>query len=95
MTEAGTFEHGTSVLRLARDIDDADEAVAQRWQTVKTLLSIKRATRPQPARDDKVVAEWNGLAITALGRVPRDRGRDGGLAGSGGEIATPRRRRGR
>ena len=67
VTEAGTFEHGTSVLRLARDIDDADDAVqASAGSTVKAVLSIKRATRPQPGRDDKVIAEWNGLAITAL-----------------------------
>jgi uncharacterized protein YyaL (SSP411 family) len=66
VTEDGTFEHGTSVLRLARDIDDADDTVKKRWNTVKAVLSIKRATRPQPGRDDKVIAEWNGLAITAL-----------------------------
>jgi len=27
---------------------------------------VARAGRPQPARDDKVVASWNGLAVTAL-----------------------------
>ena len=63
VTEAGTFEHGTSVLRLARDLDD-DPA---RWRRVDAAaLLAARAARPQPARDDKVVAAWNGLAITAL-----------------------------
>ncbi|MDG4828671.1 thioredoxin domain-containing protein [Solwaraspora sp. WMMD1047] len=66
VTEEGSFEHGTSVLRLARDIDDVDPAVAGRWQRVRTRLREVRAGRPQPARDDKVVAAWNGLAVTAL-----------------------------
>ncbi|WP_329007358.1 thioredoxin domain-containing protein [Micromonospora rifamycinica] len=66
VTEAGTFEHGTSVLRLARDVDDADPAVRDRWRDVVGRLLAARDTRPQPARDDKVVAAWNGLAITAL-----------------------------
>jgi uncharacterized protein len=66
VTDTGTFEHGTSVLRLARDIDDADPAVRQRWATVRDRLRAARAARPQPARDDKVVAAWNGLAVTAL-----------------------------
>ncbi|NES26769.1 DUF255 domain-containing protein [Micromonospora terminaliae] len=66
VTEEGTFEHGTSVLRLARDVDDADPAVRRRWQEVVGRLLAARDTRAQPARDDKVVAAWNGLAITAI-----------------------------
>jgi uncharacterized protein YyaL (SSP411 family) len=67
VTPTGTFEHGTSVLRLARDIDSAP-AVAQRWTPLRGRLRTVRDARPAPARDDKVVAEWNGLAITALAR---------------------------
>ncbi|MEV0156701.1 thioredoxin domain-containing protein [Micromonospora sp. NPDC050686] len=66
VTDQGTFEHGTSVLRLARDVDDADPAVRARWQDVVGRLLAARDARPQPARDDKVVAAWNGLAITAI-----------------------------
>ncbi|MEU0547364.1 thioredoxin domain-containing protein [Micromonospora sp. NPDC005979] len=66
VTEDGTFEHGTSVLKLARDVDDAAPEVRTRWQGVVGQLLAARDTRPQPARDDKVVAAWNGLAITAI-----------------------------
>jgi uncharacterized protein YyaL (SSP411 family) len=66
VTDEGSFEHGTSVLRLARDIDDADESIRQRWTDVRARLWQARALRPQPARDDKVIAAWNGLAITGL-----------------------------
>jgi uncharacterized protein YyaL (SSP411 family) len=66
VTEQGTFEHGTSVLRLARDVDDADPEITRRWREVRDRLRAARAARPQPGRDDKVVAAWNGLAITAL-----------------------------
>ncbi|PTA45136.1 thioredoxin domain-containing protein [Micromonospora sp. RP3T] len=59
-------EEGASVLRLARDVDDADPAVRARWRDVAGRLLHARDTRPQPARDDKVVAAWNGLAITAI-----------------------------
>jgi uncharacterized protein YyaL (SSP411 family) len=61
VTERGTFEHGTSVLQLPVEPDDAD-----RWERVCTALLAARAQRPQPDRDDKVVTEWNGMAITAL-----------------------------
>ena len=61
VTEAGTFEHGESVLQLRRDPDDGE-----RWQSVRSRLESYRAQRPRPARDDKVVAAWNGLAIAAL-----------------------------
>ncbi|MEO3816734.1 thioredoxin domain-containing protein [Plantactinospora sp. B24E8] len=66
VTEIGSFEHGTSVLRLARDIDDADPELRERWRRVRARLRAARDRRPQPARDDKIVAAWNGLAVTAL-----------------------------
>jgi uncharacterized protein len=65
VTDRGTFEHGTSVLRLARDVD-ADPELAARWNAVRERLLAARSRRPQPSRDDKVVAAWNGLAVTAL-----------------------------
>ncbi|ROT31532.1 thioredoxin domain-containing protein [Micromonospora sp. HM5-17] len=66
VTEAGNFERGTSVLRLARDIDGADPELRERWRRVRARLRAVRDRRPQPARDDKIVAAWNGLAVTAL-----------------------------
>ncbi|MFK3981049.1 thioredoxin domain-containing protein [Micromonospora sp. NPDC050397] len=66
VTASGSFEHGTSVLELARDIDDVDPEIAARWQRVRATLRAVRDLRPQPSRDDKVVAAWNGLAVTAL-----------------------------
>ncbi len=66
VTPGGTFEHGSSVLVLARDIEAADAPLVERWHDVRTRLLAARAERPQPARDDKVVACWNGLAVTAL-----------------------------
>jgi uncharacterized protein YyaL (SSP411 family) len=61
VTAAGTFEHGTSTLQLLRDPDDGP-----RWAAVRERLLAVRDGRPQPARDDKVVAAWNGLAVAAL-----------------------------
>jgi uncharacterized protein YyaL (SSP411 family) len=60
----GTFEHGSSVLQLRRDPEDAD-----RWDRVRRVLLEARSARVYPGRDDKVVAAWNGLAITALTRA--------------------------
>jgi len=61
VTKVGTFEPGTSVLQLPTDPDDPE-----RWQRVRAALLAARSDRPQPGRDDKVVTEWNGMAITAL-----------------------------
>jgi uncharacterized protein YyaL (SSP411 family) len=61
VTEPGTFEHGTSVLQLLRDAEDQE-----RYERVRTALLAAREQRVPPARDDKVVAAWNGLAIAAL-----------------------------
>ncbi|GGV21834.1 thioredoxin domain-containing protein [Kitasatospora herbaricolor] len=61
VTPEGTFEHGTSVLQLPAD--PADPAAYER---IRAGLLAARSRRPAPARDDKVVAAWNGLAIAAL-----------------------------
>jgi len=66
VTSTGSFEHGSSVLVLARDIDNAAPELVARWRNVRSRLLAARERRPQPARDDKVVASWNGLAVTAL-----------------------------
>jgi uncharacterized protein len=57
VTVEGTFEHGSSVLRLPGEEPDPQ---------IRAALAAARERRPRPARDDKVVAAWNGLAIAAL-----------------------------
>jgi uncharacterized protein YyaL (SSP411 family) len=61
VTPAGTFEHGSSTLQRLLEPDDLD-----RYESVRTRLLRARNDRPQPGRDDKVVAAWNGLAIAGL-----------------------------
>ncbi|WP_167477755.1 thioredoxin domain-containing protein [Nocardia arthritidis] len=61
VTTGGTFELGTSVLTRYQDPEDA-----ARFQRIRLALRAVRDKRPQPARDDKVVTAWNGMAITAL-----------------------------
>ena len=53
------FERGRSILR-----GELDE------ETRARLLAI-REQRPQPARDDKVITSWNGLALAALAEAGR------------------------
>ena len=61
VTDAGTFEHGSSTLQLREDPDDLE-----RWFDCQRRLREARTHRERPARDDKVVAAWNGLAISGL-----------------------------
>lgn len=61
VTDAATYEHGASTLQLAEDPDDEVW-----WEQTRSRLLAARGTRPQPGRDDKVIAAWNGLAIGAL-----------------------------
>jgi uncharacterized protein len=58
------FEHGRFVVRGRLDSKDRERVLAERDR------------RPQPFRDDKVLASWNGLALAALAeagyRLERD-----------------------
>ena len=75
VTGGGTFEHGTSTLRLRGEPDDPS-----RWRDVRARLLEARDKRPQPARDDKVITAWNGLAIAALAEAGTALGDDRLLA---------------
>jgi len=72
VTEAGTFEHGTSVLQRLADLKGSGAATqaglspAERLSRIRGVLLTAREGRTRPARDDKVVAAWNGMAIGAL-----------------------------
>src|SRR5262249_27735422 len=57
----GTFEQGTSTLQLPQDPDDPD-----RLDDVRRRPLAAREHRVGPERDDKIVAAWNGLAISGL-----------------------------
>jgi uncharacterized protein len=61
VTPAGTFERGASVLQRRIEPDDAE-----RLARVRAALLAARGDRVRPGRDDKVVAAWNGLAVSAL-----------------------------
>lgn len=61
VTRQGTFERGLSTLQLRRDPDDPE-----RWERVRARLHDLRTRREYPARDDKVIASWNAMAISSL-----------------------------
>jgi hypothetical protein len=76
VTADGNFEHGRSVLwrkeplvevarRLGRSAEDVEAVVAR----ARPLLLRARRERPAPLVDDKVLASWNGLAISAFARA--------------------------
>ena len=71
VTASGTFEHGASTLQLL-----AEPADSERLADVRGRLLDARAGRVRPARDDKVVAAWNGLAIVSLVDAGRLLGRE-------------------
>ncbi len=66
VTAAGNWE-GRTILR--RRAGPADAATEARLETARARLLAARARRPRPARDDKVLADWNSLAIAALCRA--------------------------
>ena len=65
ITEGGNFEGGASVLHRFDAPAGTDFAGLE---AARERLRAHRDTRVRPGRDDKVLAAWNGLALTALAR---------------------------
>ncbi len=71
----GNFEHGDSILHVAMPFKEAalryklDEAeLGLRLEVMRQKLLTERNKRIRPAKDDKVLTDWNSLMITALAR---------------------------
>ena len=66
VTAGGNWE-GHTILRRVTPAGSADEEA--RLARCRDILFAARAKRVRPGRDDKVLADWNGLAIAALARA--------------------------
>ena len=78
VTPEGNFEGGTTILTLAHEAEAAARELGLEVPEVETRLAAARARllearerRVRPHRDDKVVAAWNGLMISAFARGAR------------------------
>jgi uncharacterized protein len=58
-----------SIEELARDSDIDSRELSVRVESARTKLFEARQKRIRPLRDDKVLADWNGLMIAALARA--------------------------
>ena len=75
VTDGGNFE-GATVLTVSASIPtladayDCDEAeIVDRLADAREALLAARSDRVRPARDEKILASWNGLAIGGLARA--------------------------
>ncbi len=72
MSDRGNFE-GKNILYVSRAVENVAQRFGMREDEVNELLAQARATlfarrelRIKPGRDEKILAEWNGLMIHAL-----------------------------
>jgi len=66
VTPEGNFEHGASVLHRFDALAQLDDATLE---PLRLRLLAHRDQRVRPAKDDKVLAAWNGLALSALAKA--------------------------
>ena len=72
VSEAGNFE-GRNILHLPHDVDAVARQEGMSRDELDAVLRAglaglkdRRAARPEPLRDEKVITSWNGLTIRAL-----------------------------
>ena len=82
VTERGNFE-GANILHAARPLEEVaavldlpPEQVREALDRAREKLLTARSRRIAPARDEKVLAAWNGLLLRALAEAGRVLGRD-------------------
>ncbi len=75
VTSDGNWE-GHTILNRSRRMLLGDAGREARLARCRTLLLAERETRERPERDDKVLADWNGLMIAALANAGAVFGKD-------------------
>ncbi|MFL6275153.1 MAG: thioredoxin domain-containing protein [Blastocatellia bacterium] len=83
VTDGGNFEHGQSILNTPQTLEAFAAArgldVDKTWRQLKagaTRLFHAREARIRPGRDDKCLAAWNGLMLTAFAEAANILSRD-------------------
>ncbi|MGV1014853.1 MAG: thioredoxin domain-containing protein, partial [Methyloceanibacter sp.] len=74
VTEGGNFE-GHNILNRLDSLELSDAATEARLIEMRAKLLERRASRVRPGFDDKVLADWNGLMISALANAAEACGR--------------------
>ncbi|MBL0210502.1 MAG: thioredoxin domain-containing protein [Holophagaceae bacterium] len=68
ITAGGNFEGGASVLHVFDRKEEVPEGQVADLAALRERLREVRDTRIRPGKDDKVLAAWNGLALSAFAR---------------------------
>ncbi len=73
VSSRGNFEHGKSILNVAKSADEAGKNLKADLNEIEAVLSqaptrllAHRSKRPRPHRDDKIITGWNGLMISSM-----------------------------
>ena len=80
VTKDGNWEHSNVLWRvasnedLAKDFGLSQDELHTRLENAKMLLYFYREGRIKPALDDKILASWNGLMLSALALAGRSMG---------------------
>jgi uncharacterized protein YyaL (SSP411 family) len=86
VTAGGNFE-GHNILNRLDSIELGDAEIETRLIAMRAKLLERRSTRIRPGFDDKVLADWNGLMITALANAAEACGRADWLDAAEGAFA--------
>ena len=83
VTEEGNFEHGRSILNTPRSLEEFAAATTRSVDEIRKIINAgkrklfnSREHRVRPGRDDKTLAAWNGLMLTAFAEAANILGRD-------------------